>query len=240
MLGCQSRPQSGAWVTFYSDPPDGRADGNSMPRKYYWDPQKLPFGFPNNCANVLTPTVRWSDGVTQNPTSIRVCSFESNYTVRKPYVSHSPGASSSYQAQTYSNGDSYYGQLSNGKRSGFGTYYFKKEGDKYEGYFVDGLFHGSGKYTSKNGNYFVGNYKNDKRDGPGKIYNSAGAILLDGIWSNGTMISSQAKVPDITPNQGKSVIESKPNKTAEQRCLSIGLKAGSTDFNKCLKSISKQ
>jgi hypothetical protein len=239
-MGCQSRPQSGAFVTYYSDPSDGRVDGFALPRKYYYDPQKLPFGFPNNCANVLTPTVRWTDGVTQNPTTIRVCSFESSYTIRKPNISHSSGASSTYQTQTYSNGDSYYGQLSNGRRSGFGTYYFNKEGNKYEGYFANGLFHGSGRYTFKNGSYFVGNYKNDMRDGPGKVYNSAGIILIDGVWSNGNLISSQTKAPVGSTNQGKSVIEKKPNKTTEERCLSIGLKAGSTDFNKCLNTLSKQ
>jgi hypothetical protein len=238
LLGCQSRPQSGAWVTFYSDPPDGRADGNPMPRRYYWDPQKLPFGFPSNCASVTTPRVVWSDGSVANPSTVRVCSNESFHTIRKPTTNNSSGTSSTYQSKTYANGDSYYGQLSNGKRTGFGTYYFKNTGNMYEGYFVDDLRHGSGKFTFKNGNYFIGNYKNDKRDGPGKEYSSAGAILLDGVWSNGTVISSQAKVPESTPKQGKSVIENKPNKSAEQRCLSIGLKAGTLDFNNCLKSLS--
>jgi hypothetical protein len=209
-----------------------------MPRRYYWDPQKLPFGFPSNCASVTTPRVVWSDGSVANPSTVRVCSNESFHTIRKPTTNNSSGTSSTYQSKTYANGDSYYGQLSNGKRSGFGTYYFKNTGNMYEGYFVDDLRHGSGKFTFKNGNYFIGNYKNDKRDGPGKEYSSAGAILLDGVWSNGTVISSQAKVPESTPKQGKSVIENKPNKSAEQRCLSIGLKAGTLDFNNCLKSLS--
>ena len=209
-----------------------------MPRRYYWDPQKLPFGFPSNCASVTTPRVVWSDGSVANPSTVRVCSNESFHTIRKPTTNNSSGTSSTYQSKTYANGDSYYGQLSNGKRTGFGTYYFKNTGNMYEGYFVDDLRHGSGKFTFKNGNYFIGNYKNDKRDGPGKEYSSAGAILLDGVWSNGTVISSQAKVPESTPKQGKSVIENKPNKSAEQRCLSIGLKAGTLDFNNCLKSLS--
>jgi hypothetical protein len=40
------------------------------------------------------------------------------------------------------------------------------------------------------------------------------------------------------PQTGKSIIENKPNRSAEQRCLSIGLKAGTLDFNNCLKSLS--
>jgi hypothetical protein len=241
LSGCQTRPQTGAWVTFYSDPPNGTADGNSMPRRYYWDPQRLPIGFPNNCANVLTPTVRWPDGTFQGPSTIRICSFESIYTISKPASNHSsrqPSASSTYQTLTYKNGDSYYGQAQNGKRSGFGTYYFKN-GDKYEGYFQNDLFHGSGKYTFKNGNYFVGNYRNDQRDGPGKLFNSAGVILQDGLWSNGTLISTQSGGSQSKSNQSRSIIENKVNNSAEQRCLGIGLKAGSTDFNKCLKSLSK-
>ena len=238
MVGCQSRPQSGAYVTFYSDPPDGRADGNSMPVRQFWSPDKLSYGFPRNCANVMTPTVRWPDGVIQGPTSITVCRSESYYTIRKPIANNPPSTSSPYEAQIYTDGDSYYGQLSNGKRSGFGTYYFKKRGDRYEGYFVDGLRHGSGKYTFKNGNYFVGNYKNDKRDGPGKEYSSAGVILRDGIWSNGTLISS-INVPDNPKNQEKSIIENESNKSARKRCLSIGFKSGTADFNECLKSIDK-
>lgn len=237
-MGCQSRPQSGAWVTFSSDPPDGRADGNSMPVRQFWSPDKLPYGFPRNCANVMTPTVRWPDGVIQGPTSITVCRSDSYYTIRKPIANNPPSTSSTFQTQIYKDGDSYYGQLSNGKRSGFGTYYFKKTGNMFEGYFVDDLRHGSGKFTFKNGNYFVGKYKNDKRDGPGKEYSSAGVILVDGIWSNGTMISSN-KVPDNPKNRDKSILPKESNKTFEQRCLSTGLKAGSTDFNKCLKSLSK-
>ena len=156
----------------------------------------------------------------------------------KPISNNPPSTSSTYHYQTYTNGDSYYGQLSNGKRFGFGTYYFKNEGNRYEGYFVDGLFHGSGKYTFKNGNYYVGNYKNNKRDGPGKVYDSAGVILVDGIWSNGTLISS-INVPDNPKNQEKLIIENESNKSARKRCLSIGFKSGTADFNDCLKSINK-
>ncbi len=242
LAGCQSRPQSGAWVTFYSDPPNATADGNPMPRRYYWDPQRLPIGFPNNCAIVLTPTVRWPDGSVQSPTNVRVCSFESSYTIKKNVSSYAPSApsasSSTYQALTYKNGDSYYGQVQNGRRFGFGTYYFRN-GDKYEGYFQNDLFHGAGKYTFKNGNYFVGNYRNDQRDGAGKLFNSAGVILQDGVWSNGTLISTQSVGSQSKSNQSKSIIENKVNNSAEQRCLAIGLKTGSTDFNKCLKSLSK-
>jgi len=240
LMGCQSRPQSGAWVTFYSEPSDGRADGNPLPRRYYWDPQKLPYGFPSNCASITTPRVVWPDGAVANSSTLRICNNESTYTIRKPTVTNSSGTAPTYQTQTYSNGDSYYGQLSNNSRSGYGTYFFKKTGDRYDGYFANGLFQGSGKYTFKNGNYFVGNYNNDRRDGPGKEYNSAGVILVDGIWSNGTMISSQPKLPESLSSQGKSALENKPNKTVEQRCLSLGLKAGSSDFNKCLISLGKQ
>jgi len=48
--------------------------------------------------------------------------------------------------------------------------------------------------------------------------------------------------PRESPSKGqsdKSIIESKPNKTAEQRCLSLGLKAGSADFMKCIKTLTK-
>jgi hypothetical protein len=175
-----------------------------------------------------------------NSSALRICSNETIYTIKKPTVTNSLGTAPTYQTQIYPNGDSYFGQLSNDKPSGYGTYSFKKSGDKYEGYFSNGLRYGSGKYTFKNGNYFVGNYNNNRRDGPGKEYNSAGVILVDGIWLNGTMVSSQPKVPESSSNQEKSAIENKPNKTVEQRCLSLGLKEGSTNFNKCLRSLSKE
>lgn len=234
LLGCQTRPKNNAYVTFYSDPPGGRVDSNAMPIRQFWSPDRLPPGFPNNCANVLTPNVRWPDGAVQSPTYIRICSFESSYTIRKPITSYAPPApltpSSTYQALTYKNGDSYYGQVQNGRRSGFGTYYFKN-GDKYEGYFQNDLFHGSGRYTFKTGNYFVGNYKLDQRDGPGKTYDEKGILLSESNWSNGKLV---APVKELDSKKSFS-----PNDATKNKCDRMGLTKGTEDYSLCQKSLKK-
>ena len=234
LLGCQSRPQNSAYVTFSSNPPGGMVNGVAMPVRQFWPASRLPNRFPATCAEVLTPLVVWPDGISQPSTTIRICGFESTYTINKPSTRPPPSTSSrydTYQSKTYTNGDSYFGQLINGVPSGFGTYDFKKSGDKYEGYFFDGLRHGSGKYTFKNGSYFIGYYKNGKRDGTGKEYNSAGTIVLEGTWSDGVLLTPKSKE--------KALIENKPNSSAEQKCLASGLRTGSVDFNKCVKTLSK-
>ena len=228
MIGCQTRPQNNAYVTFYSDTPGAKVNGALMPVRQFWSPDKLPYGFPRNCVNVFTPTVTWPDGTIQYPTTIRVCSFEASYTIKKPPTSYSPSTSSTYQAETYKNGDSYYGQLKDGKRSGFGTYKHKN-GDTYEGYFSDGKYDGQGKYTFKNGNYFVGNHLNGNRQGIFKSYDSKGKLLSEATYSNDILVGSN-KIEKDTKSYS-------PNSQTQNKCDRLGLTKGTENYALCLKSL---
>ena len=71
--------------------------------------------------------------------------------------------------KTYKNGDVYEGSFVNGKREGKGTYIFKN-GDKYEGEFKAGMKDGYGKYSYSNGNVYEGNWKDDEKNGQGVYY----------------------------------------------------------------------
>jgi len=100
ILGCASRPQTGATVTFTSDPPGAMASGldgvtqvyfnSPLPFKRYWAPNKLPTGFPGVCQTVKTPTITWPDGVVVPPKDVRVCSEFSTYEFTKPYRAPQP------------------------------------------------------------------------------------------------------------------------------------------------------
>lgn len=67
--------------------------------------------------------------------------------------------------------------LANGKGKAIGE-------DTYEGYFVNGLPEGKGKYISKNGDTYKGYWKNGLRDGRGKLkYSKDGKThTISGYW----------------------------------------------------------
>ena len=56
---------------------------------------------------------------------------------------------------------------------------------QYNGSFENGLKHGSGTYKFQNGQKYVGEYREGKREGKGVIYNSDGSISYEGEWMNG-------------------------------------------------------
>ena len=62
------------------------------------------------------------------------------------------------QKKIYKNGDTYEGPFVNGKREGKGVYIYQN-GDKYEGEFKRGKKDGEGKYTYRNGNVYEGTWK---------------------------------------------------------------------------------
>jgi len=95
------------------------------------------------------------------------------------------------------NGDKYWGEFSNGKRSGKGIYsFFKGEysktdtydgewldgrqnglgvltygnGEKYVGDFKNGIFSGQGTFSYENGNKYTGEFKDGKRNGQGTFF----------------------------------------------------------------------
>lgn len=106
----------------------------------------------------------------------------------------------------YENGNFYEGDFKNGKFSNFGKFIFFN-GDVYEGQMLENNFHGKGTYTfqngdqfvgtffngsivrgeftSTNGNKYVGPFYNNLMHGNGVVYNSDGAKIYAGEWSEG-------------------------------------------------------
>ena len=83
----------------------------------------------------------------------------------------------------------YNGNVINGKLSGFGFIKFindKRYPDykSYKGELQNGLFHGAGSIVYTNGDIFIGIFNEGKKNGPGKMYNSNGDLIMDNIWKN--------------------------------------------------------
>ena len=52
-------------------------------------------------------------------------------------------------------------------RNGNGIEYYKNGNIKYDGYFINDIYDGIGKYYYENGEYYDGEFKNDLRNGKG-------------------------------------------------------------------------
>lgn len=89
---------------------------------------------------------------------------------------------------SYSNGNFYEGNFSNGIVSGQGKFTFgggTRKGEVYSGTFLDGRCHGEGVLSYPDGKRYEGLFMNGKRHGRGKLYSADGTIEYDGEWSNG-------------------------------------------------------
>ncbi len=56
------------------------------------------------------------------------------------------------------------------------------DGTRYEGSFLDGVFHGHGRLTYADGRSFVGEFAHGKREGYGTLFDAAGAVLQEGLY----------------------------------------------------------
>lgn len=61
----------------------------------------------------------------------------------------------------YPNGDTYKGKLVNNKRTGSGLYTYARKNSKYSGYFQNDKKNGMGTYLYKDGEIYLGGFKND-------------------------------------------------------------------------------
>ena len=80
-------------------------------------------------------------------------------------------------------GDSYIGQWSEGKASGFGVHIWENK-DKYEGEWLNNLRHGNGSDFFHNGDQYVGQYKLGKPHGFGQ-YKWANGSTYTGSFKDG-------------------------------------------------------
>jgi len=84
----------------------------------------------------------------------------------------------------YENGNRYEGQWKDGQWHGKGKYYFTT-GDRYEGDFANSIREGIGAYYfSQSGAKYIGEWKGDRQNGQGTYYVASGAAK-SGLWENG-------------------------------------------------------
>ena len=86
----------------------------------------------------------------------------------------------------YKNGDKYYGNFENGKKSKKGIFYFSKKGAKYKGEWTSNKKNGYGVYYYPNGTIYEGNFKENKRHGFGILKTSNGDIY-ETFWNEGNV-----------------------------------------------------
>ena len=79
----------------------------------------------------------------------------------------------------------YNGNVINGKFDGNGYILYIKHPNykSYEGVFKNNMFDGYGILKYSDGDIYKGNFKENKKNGNGKIYNN-GKIIFDNIWDN--------------------------------------------------------
>jgi hypothetical protein len=121
----------------------------------------------------------------------------------------------------------YEGDCKKGKANGKG----KAEGtDQYVGEFKDGLPHGKGLYRWKNGDFYEGSWVNGKKDGQGGMSHKRSGqadSVTTGYWKKDAYIGKNEK-PYIIHNRTNhfSMIEIKKNKSGLENNITIEL--GST------------
>jgi hypothetical protein len=89
------------------------------------------------------------------------------------------------KSMCYSDDDNYFGQFTNGKKSGIGIYKWKNDElyEHYEGQWIDGLPCGKGLMYYNNGFIYDGEWHNGKRNGHG-ILRENDLIRYSGQWFN--------------------------------------------------------
>jgi hypothetical protein len=73
----------------------------------------------------------------------------------------------------YSNGERYKGEIYEGLRNGFGTYFYQN-GERFEGNWFKNMKHGRGTFFYKNGEVYEGMWHNNKKEGVGTYYYNNG------------------------------------------------------------------
>jgi hypothetical protein len=127
------------------------------------------------------------------PQSARVATGEGGPTVRGDADSEAPEGRgfSSIRVVTFKNGDRYEGEFSAGFFHGWGTYHYRN-GDRYEGEFAHDMKCGQGTYIYANGERYVGEFRDDMKTGRGSLSLADGSRYVgefsrDAMTGQGTM-----------------------------------------------------
>ena len=78
------------------------------------------------------------------------------------------------------------GEFANGKRNGFGVYYWR-DGNRFSGGHSGGVRSGPGVFTYADGRRYEGEYSNSRRSGPGVRWDSQGRVQQAGLWTNDSL-----------------------------------------------------
>ncbi len=74
--------------------------------------------------------------------------------------------------------------------NGAGKYLFSN-GDKFNGYWQNGIRNNYGRYDWKDGSWYLGDFRNDSITGNGAFHPVKGDYI-DGTWKNGKLISAKS------------------------------------------------
>ena len=88
----------------------------------------------------------------------------------------------------FENGDRYQGDVLEMQMHGMGKFTDKLSGKSFIGQFKNGKRTGQGKLELTDGKYFVGNFENDKRCGFGQVFNETEEVEQDGYWMDDVFI----------------------------------------------------
>lgn len=80
-------------------------------------------------------------------------------------------------------GTVYNGQTKWGKATGVGLLQYG-DGKTYQGECIDGVPNGKGSMGFRDGSKYEGSFKSGNKEGVGKFYNTAGALVYEGGWAN--------------------------------------------------------
>lgn len=101
-------------------------------------------------------------------------------------------------------GDSYEGEMKDGKYHGMGTYRWGN-GNIYTGEYVNGVRQGNGKFAFASGSSYEGEWKNGKYHGKGKWTNADGSYYT-GVWENDDIIES-TKIEHPAPSYASKSVK---------------------------------
>lgn len=92
-----------------------------------------------------------------------------------------------FAERTYSNGNTYIGELENGNKTGFGKFTWT-DGRVYEGTWTNNKRDGFGKIVYKAGDSYIGEWKNDRKNGHGAQYDANGKLIRKGLYVDGKCV----------------------------------------------------